>query len=199
MTMSKMVVAAVLVTLLGLSGCGGDDAASPVVTQTVTTTPESSATTSEETEAPAVLTQKSDAKDVIEALKGAGLPISKVIIYTKSSDPNGQLGQPGSYTSKGSFVDGRVNSDDVADADRGSIDLGGGVEVFEDDSRAEARALYIEQAIKGLGGLVAAENDVVSGGILLRLSGYLSPKDVEQYRSALGELTGEKSVLVVKA
>ena len=61
------------------------------------------------------------------------------------------------------------------------------------------RALYIEQAIKGLGGLVAAENDVVSRGILLRLSGYLSPKDVEQYRAALGELTGEKSVLVVKA
>lgn len=198
----KTLVGIILLAVVGVTGCSGSgqDAAAPVVTETVTAPAEAESTKAgSESEEPAVLTEDSDAEDVIEALRASGLPISSISIFTKETDPNEQMGQPGAYSSKGAFVDRRVDSGEVKDPSDDSIDLGGGVEVFSDSRRAEGRARYIEQAIISTGGLVAAENDIVSGGILLRLSGYLSTSEVAEYRTTLEELTGERAVLVVKA
>jgi hypothetical protein len=196
--MMKLAVVLMATGLL-LAGCGGsDEPDDPQVTAQAEASPSDSPSPAK-TERETTLTASSSAEDVIAALKDSGLPISDVTIYTKASDPNDQMGQPGAYTSKGAFVDDRVDAGDVKDSSHGSIDLGGGVEVFDGQDRAEGRAHYIEQAIISTGGLVAAENDIVAGGILLRLSGYLSDSAVHEYQDALSALTGQPADLVVKA
>jgi hypothetical protein len=120
------------------------------------------------------------AASVVNALRDAGLPISGVVVYTASSDPNHLLGRPAEYTSKAAFTDRRINPAEVADAAAGSIDLGGGVEVFTDSTAARSRAEYIsslEQATPVLG----SEYDYLAGRVLLRISSRLTPAQAERY------------------
>lgn len=65
------------------------------------------------------------AAQVVEALKSAKLPISKIEYFTSETDLENLLGKPNQYIEKVGWIDTRIksNSDDNL--------VGGGIEVFE--------------------------------------------------------------------
>ena len=50
------------------------------------------------------------------------------VAFTADTDPNKLLGRPNGYTSKMSFADSRIDSDDPIGVEPGSVDAGGSVE-----------------------------------------------------------------------
>jgi hypothetical protein len=128
------------------------------------------------------------ARQVAIALKAKGLPVSVTAVYTAATDPNHLLGRPGGYTSKIIFADPRATN--AQDASGGHDVAGGGsVEVYPSRAAAMRRGAYIEtltQAAPVLG----TEYDYVSGGVLLRISGNLTPAQASQYAEALQAVTG---------
>jgi hypothetical protein len=105
---------------------------------------------------------------------------------TAENDPNHLLGRPGQYTSKVTFTDSHIKASDVVDSSKGSVDLGGAVEVFADPAAATARAKYIQAVTKSLPAL--AEYDYVHGTVLVRVSHYLTPTQAAGYKSAANGL-----------
>ena len=105
---------------------------------------------------------------------------------TAANDPNHLLGRPGQYTSKTTFTDTRIKAADVTDSTKGSVDLGGAIEVFTDPATAEARAKYIAAVTKSMSAL--AEYDYVHGSVLVRVSHYLTPAQAAGYKSAAASL-----------
>lgn len=101
---------------------------------------------------------------------------------TAENDPNHLLGRPGQYTSKVTFTDSHIKASDVVDSSKGSVDLGGAVEVFADPAAATARAKYIQAVTKSLPAL--AEYDYVHGTVLVRVSHYLTPTQAAEYKAA---------------
>lgn len=113
----------------------------------------------------------------------ATVPTAKLSgTVTAANDPNHLLGRPGQYTSKVTFTDIRIKAADVTDSTKGSVDLGGAIEVFTDPATAEARAKYIEAVTKSMSAL--AEYDYVHGTVLVRVSHYLTPAQAAGYKSA---------------
>lgn len=100
---------------------------------------------------------------------------------TPETDPNRLLGRPGQYTSAATVVDQRVPEE--LRSDPTGVDAGAKVEVFSDESEAQARADYIGQIaeVSPLG----VEYDYQVGAVLLRVSKELPPATAEQYRAAL--------------
>jgi hypothetical protein len=86
---------------------------------------------------PAALPQH-PASALAARLKAAGLPVRHVIVYTPSTDPNHEMGRQGGYASKLAWQDPRAARQDVGDI-RGSVGLGGGIEVFPTAAGAQAR------------------------------------------------------------
>ncbi|TDD88369.1 hypothetical protein [Actinomadura rubrisoli] len=127
------------------------------------------------------------ARQVMAALKAAGAPIGKVTVYTAENDPNGKLGRPGQYTSKAASVDRRVPASKVVGAEPGAVDFGCGVEVFPDEASARARSEFIQQAQKSLQGMAGSEYDYLRGGVLLRVTGHLTPRQAAVYQRALNK------------
>src|SRR6266516_6351788 len=126
-------------------------------------------------------------------LRAEGLPVRRLIVYTAATDPNAELGRQGGYTSKVAWVDRRAvkayqagfKQDQLGfspglPGDRGSVDNGGGIEVFPTAAGARQRADYI----RGFGPSLADGYDFTSGGALLRLSQYLTPAQAQAYRAA---------------
>jgi hypothetical protein len=107
-------------------------------------------------------------------------------VVTAASDGNHLLGRPNQYTSKIDFTDSRIKAADVADSSKGSVDLGGSIEVFADPTDAQARAKYIQAVTKSMPAL--AEYDYVHSTVLVRVSHYLTPAQAGQYKTAAGEL-----------
>ena len=105
---------------------------------------------------------------------------------TAANDPNHLLGRPNQYTSKVTFTDTRIKAADVTDSSKGSVDLGGAVEVFANPADAAARAKYIEAVTKSMSAL--AEYDYVHGTVLVRVSHYLTPAQAAGYKSAAAGL-----------
>ena len=72
-------------------------------------------------------------------LKGQGLPVRTVNVYTEETDPNKLLGRPGQYVGKANFRNPRADSDDLKGLD---VSEGGSIEVFtsEDVSNEASRA-----------------------------------------------------------
>lgn len=126
-----------------------------------------------------------DAAAVVTRLKAAGLPIGSVTVYTAATDTNHLLGRPGGYTSKASFADTRINPQDAKTTTVGSIDLGGGVEVFPDAAGAKARADYLRK-VMAAAPILGTEYDYLSGNVLLRISEVLTPDQAAGYQKALG-------------
>ncbi|KQX47255.1 MULTISPECIES: hypothetical protein [unclassified Streptomyces] len=126
------------------------------------------------------------AGDAFKALsdKVASAKLSGVV--TEDNDPNHLLGRPHQYTSKVTFTDARIKVDDVADAEPGSVGLGGAIEVFTTTADAQARADYIQNVTKGMP--VLAEYDFVSGTALIRVSHYLTPTQAADYKTAAATL-----------
>ncbi|MFB7359422.1 hypothetical protein [Streptomyces gardneri] len=102
-------------------------------------------------------------------------------VVTEDNDPNNLLGRPNQYTSKITFTDARIKAGDVTDADPGSVELGGSIEVFTTAADAQARADYIRKVTKGTPMLV--EYDYVSGPVLVRVSRYLTPTQAAGYKA----------------
>ncbi len=136
-----------------------------------------------------------DAEGVVQGLAAAGEPAELTVVYTASNDPNQQLGRPGGYTSKAAFTDSRIKSDQVRDPNEGSVDLGGGVEYFEDQQQALDRGTYIQTALQAAQ-ILGTEYDYVAGPALLRVSGVLTPDQADSYRQSLSQLMGTDAVLV---
>jgi hypothetical protein len=125
------------------------------------------------------------ANDVLQSLKGNGLPIGESIAYTAENDPNELLGRPNQYSSKVMFEDTRLNPDPMAKGF--DVQNGGSIEVFEDEDDAIARAEYLETVTKSFS--FSAEYSYREGTVLLRLSHRLSPDQAAEYEDALKDVT----------
>ncbi|MFJ8188889.1 hypothetical protein ACIQ8D_03665 [Streptomyces sp. NPDC096094] len=126
------------------------------------------------------------ASDAFKAFSGKVASAKLSGVVTEDNDPNHLLGRPNQYTSKVTFTDSRIKVDDVADAEPGSIGLGGAIEVFATAADAQARADYIQNVTKGMPML--AEYDFVSGTVLIRVSHYLTPTQAADYKAAAAAL-----------
>lgn len=168
-------VAVAALVVVALAGCSGASAGGTAVASSPPAAP--------------------DAQQVVEAFADAGLPVRDMVVYTAETDLNDMLGRPGGYTSKAAFVDTRIDVSDVGDTSEGAIELGGGVEVFDDADGAHDRATYIQGIAEALP-FAAREYDYVAGGVLVRLSVQLTPDQAARYGTALASLTGVQPVLV---
>jgi len=112
-------------------------------------------------------------------LKAAGLDITHLIVYTAATDPNHLLGRQDGYTSKVAWRDPRAAKSDAGDT-RGSIGLGGGIEVYPSAAGAQARRAYLA----GFSPPFGDGYDYVSGTAVLRLSQYLTPARAYAYQRA---------------
>jgi hypothetical protein len=101
-------------------------------------------------------------------MKAAGLPITGVIVYSATTDPNHLLGRQGEYTSKDAWVDPAAVTAGAGSpsSNPGGIEFGGGIEVFSTVADAEARLAYL------------------AGLAILRLSNYLTPAQAAEFRAA---------------
>jgi hypothetical protein len=177
----KTIISAVaVIAALTAAGCGGSS-----------TSEAPSAAPSQVSSAPAAH-HPASAAALAADLKAAGLPVRHLIVYTAATDPNSELGRQGGYTSKVAWVDRRAvrvyqagfKQDQLGfspglPGDRGSIDNGGGIEVFPTAAGARARADFI----RGFGPSLADGYDYTVGGSLLRLSQYLTPAQAQAYRA----------------
>lgn len=109
------------------------------------------------------------------------------VVFTAETDPNKLLGRPNGYTSKASFTDSRVNSEDVIDTREGAVDPGGSVEVFADEQAAQNRLKYIQAMTAGVPAFT--EYGYVSGPVLVRVSKSLTPDQAAEYQEALAEIS----------
>lgn len=159
--------------LLALAGCSGDNAGS----ETVDTKPSSSAASS----TPAAETP--DAESVVKSLAESIGDAQPATVYTAATDPNNLLGRPGGYTSKADFTDGRAKPklDD-------EVQNGGSVEVYADPAEAEERATFVAETLDKMK-IFGTEYHYLKGGILLRVSGALTPEQAAEYEKALDQLT----------
>jgi hypothetical protein len=174
--------AALAVLALALTGCGGTSTAvSPKPTVTVTVPATSAAPTEK---APDVTT----AKGVGDAL-AEQIPQMKVTtVYTEVSDPNDLLGRPSGYGSKIAFSDTRVEADDANGTDKDDLERGGSIEVYADPEQAKTRASYIA-TIQKSSSLFGSEYHYLDQGVLVRVTGNLTPTVAKDYQAALENLS----------
>jgi hypothetical protein len=181
MSRTRAGLAAMAVAAMLLAGC------SNTITKTFTGGPSTS-----RPDTPAAVPQH-PASALAARLKAAGMPVTHLIVYTPSTDPNHELGRQGGYTSKVAWVDRRavkayqdgLKQDQLGfspglPGDRGSVDNGGGIEVFPTAAEARARADFI----RGFGPSLGDGYDFTVGRDLLRLSNYLTPAQARAYKAA---------------
>ena len=116
-------------------------------------------------------------------IQAKGLPITGLIVYNASTDPNHLLGRPNGYLSKVAWQDTRIPQTDQAD-DPGGVEWGGGIEVYPTAQGAQDRASYLS-SIEQSDPIVGTEYDYVLGPILLRVSGTFIPTTAQGYGTAL--------------
>jgi hypothetical protein len=123
------------------------------------------------------------ASSVTAYLQAKGLPITGLIVYNASTDPNHLLGRPTGYLSKDAWQDPRIDQSDQA-SDPGGIEWGGGFEVFSTAQAAQERASYIS-GLDQASSLFGSEYDYLLGPILMRISGTFIPATAQTYGAAL--------------
>lgn len=124
------------------------------------------------------------AKDVVDALAAAGLPVTSVTVLDEKTDSNNLLGRPGQYTSKVMFYDGRhPKAKDGGDEGENTV------EMFASAEAAKTRRDYIDGVTKGLPFLM--QYQVLRGRVLLRLDKVLLPSEEKAYEAALAKIAGE--------
>jgi hypothetical protein len=106
-------------------------------------------------------------------------------VWNASTDPNHLLGRPGEYTSKVAWGDPDIAPSDTVTGVTGDVENGGGVEVFPTASEARARAAYLYSTAEADPAL-GVEYDYLAGGVLLRVSGLLTPAQASVWGKALG-------------
>jgi hypothetical protein len=117
--------------------------------------------------------------DVVSALQAAVPQVTKVVKLTAANDPNDMLGRPNGYTAAWRLYDSRSSCDTPLDTTCGAA-----VEVWPTNSDAKARSAYIQGILKSAPAL-GSEYDTVSGPILLRVTGKLTPKEAAAYKQVL--------------
>jgi hypothetical protein len=121
----------------------------------------------------------------IIARLAAEIPTARLsIVYTAETDPNQLLGTPHAYVSKAAFVDNRIDPAQANDTETGSIELGGSVEVFTDETDASARKQYLDETLAQLP-IDVSEYSYLHGPVLLRLSRRFTPEQAAEYEAAL--------------
>lgn len=125
-----------------------------------------------------------NADQIVRALAAAIPTARRGIVYTELTDPNELLGTPDAYLSKAAFTDTRIDPAGADDTEVGSIELGGSVEVFADESDARARQQYIQETIADLP-IDVSEHSYLHGTVLLRVSRHLAPAQAAEYEAAL--------------
>lgn len=163
--------------LLGATACSSNNDARSTNTSTTTSTTSSPSTPAASSTAP------HDAEHIIAALATAIPDAKPATVYTAATDPNNLLGRPGGYTSKADFTDQRAQPD-LDDA----VQKGGSVEVYDDPADAKERAEYIATTLKKVK-IFGTEYHYLKGGILLRVSGELTPDEAAEYQTALNKLS----------
>ncbi|MFI0914213.1 hypothetical protein [Streptomyces abikoensis] len=164
--MRTRTIPATVLTAVLLSGCAS----------TTSSSPDSASTPA----APASAAPTAD--HVFEAIAARVKTAKLTGTVTAASDRNHLLGRPGQYSSKITFSDGRVSSNDASLYRAGDVELGGAVEAFSMPQEAQARADYIRTVAQSLPAL--AEYDFVHGSVLVRVSRYLTPQQAEDYKRA---------------
>ncbi|AJF70443.1 hypothetical protein [Streptomyces vietnamensis] len=169
--------AALVIALGALTACGaGSDQKNDETKNTGTAS-------AAPTKAP---TKALTASDAFKQLSGKVATAKLSGVVTEDNDPNKLLGRPNQYTSKITFTDSRIKAEDVAGTEKGSVGLGGAIEVFPTAADAQARADYIQSVTKGMPMLL--EYDYVSGTMLVRVSHYLTPTQAADYKTAAAAL-----------
>ena len=163
MRTSRALLAAAAIALV-VAACGGS---SP------TASPAQHGTGTPATESAAVLTAR---------MKAAGLPITDVIVYNATTDPNHLLGRQGGYTSKTAWVTPAAVAAGAGSpsSDPGGTEFGGGIEVFATTADAQSRLVELKAFKPPFGD----GYDYLAGTAILRLSNYLTPTQAAQFRSA---------------
>jgi plastocyanin len=127
------------------------------------------------------------ASSVEAVFAAAGLPISGLITFNATTDPNHLLGRPTGYASKDAWQDGRIDQTEQG-TDVGGVEFGGGIEVFPTSAGAQSRANYLG-AIQSASSLFGSEYDYTLGPILVRISGTLTPTQAATYQAVIPEFS----------
>ncbi len=122
--------------------------------------------------------QQVDASTIVAGFKKRSLPISSSTALNAGSDPDGQLGKPGQYTSKVTFADSRIANNDAS-----GIAAGGAIEVFSSQADATRRKNELTKAATANG--ANSEMDFQRGTIILRLSPQLAADQVSEYETTV--------------
>jgi hypothetical protein len=178
--MKKIILPAAAALAVALAGCGGSGSSQPPRSGTVTApatsvpAPQAAGGTMPVSPSAAVLAGR---------LKAAGLPVTGLITYTESTDPNHLMGRQGGYSSKVAWQDPRAEAAGAGQPsgpdETGSVAYGGGVEAFPDVASAYARY----QELKGFTAPLGDGYDDIEGTAVLRLSQYLTPAQAHAYQA----------------
>lgn len=88
------------------------------------------------------------------------------------------MGSPGRVDVSASKIEGK-------DAD--AIERGGSVEVYSTPADAKGRSAYIQSMLKGVA-MFGTEYHFLHGGVLVRVTGNLTPTQAADYKDALASL-----------
>jgi hypothetical protein len=184
---TAIVVAGMVVASCGSGSDGAGSTPSSAPTTGMTTAPPTGSTPTE-SEATATPVQPSTPaakpKDAATIAKAMGL--GKVHVWTEETDPNKLLGRPSSYTSAATVIDSRISCDDPKEP---GTDCGARVEVFGTAAQAKKRSDYIQGILDG-GGALGTEYHTLSGAVLLRVTGELTPKQAAVYAAKFTRVSG---------
>ncbi|MCC8069881.1 MAG: hypothetical protein LIO71_09055 [Ruminococcus sp.] len=183
--LKKSIVWSVIISCLTLTACGGSSETTEVEDTTSTTTSSVEETEEEtmgetEEETQEETTELLTASQVLEYIQGKCSSIGNYIEYTSETDTNGLLGRPNQYTGKINGADTRLEQSDENDP------IGFSIEVFANNTDAQARADYIENIYTQMPML--AEYDYINDYILIRVDGDLTPEQAQEYEDALKDI-----------
>ena len=115
----------------------------------------------------------------VEMLQKGGLPIGEVVVYNKSTDPNGLLGQKDQYIGKATFSDTRLGQTE------GSEPNGGTIEVFANNEDMRARKEFITSMAEASPDPAPYVYESSDGLALVRLSTDISADEAVKYDDVL--------------
>jgi hypothetical protein len=177
LTARKVTSAATALIFATTAGCSRDEPSSWKQPTTTATTPTQVA--------PPTRPKHEDAGQIITALQGAKLGLTRVAVQDEDTDPNNLLGRPNGYVSRASAdLPGGDTSADKYDVARGLV-----VEVFADADGAKDRADYIATIQKGSPVLGSEWQYITPGGTgLVRVGGKVKPSLAKKVEAAVAKL-----------